>query len=71
MLVEIDPDSADRIVISTIKESIKSLQAEIAIMQETGQSAGIWSWDLNEDIQKGHEMINAMKHTLTWYYSES
>ena len=67
MLVDIDEDSADKIVVATLKGSISSLSQEIKFMLDNDKAAGVWSYDVEEDMEKCKDMIRAMELTLTWY----
>lgn len=55
------------VVIDELQEAMDSLQLDLEEMVEYQEAKGVFSWDLEDDMEGVTDLILAFKKVLRWY----
>ena len=67
MKVEINPECASKIIAEDLKWHVNNFKSEIKKAKSGDAYFHFFSKDVDEDIEKMKEMLNAMKIVLKYY----
>jgi hypothetical protein len=69
--IELEPEQTDAIVVSELKEAVKSLQEDFRMRQNGELSYGIFHNEIETDLFKLEEAIKAFNTVLDYFSAES